>query len=120
MTAGERAYNEVVVDTPVTVTPTTTPASIFPGVSYKWVTSIVIRSRSVGTSTYVAIGNNVAQQYRLLGVGGIFQFAANPGEVFDASKIWVSSDTSDAVVEIVASYLPVSLYGDVNLAIGQR
>ena len=120
MTAGEGTYNEVVVDTPVTVTPTTTPVSIFPGISYKWVTSIVIRERSVGTSTYVAIGNSVAQNYRLTGIGSIFQFSANPGEVFDAAKIWVSSDTADAAIEIVATYLPVSLYGNVNLAIGQR
>jgi hypothetical protein len=74
----------------------------------------------MGTATYFGIGNNTAQEFRLVGVGQIWQFSCNPGEVIDAAQIWVISDTAGGVLEIVASYLPVSHYGNVNMAIGQR
>jgi len=118
---GLPVYNEVVLDQPFTFTPAAaTIAEALLKVPYKWVTSFAIRLRSMGTATYVALGNQAAQEYRLTGVGQIYQFSCNPGEVTDLARIWTYSDTNDAVIEVVASYLPVALYGNVILAIGQR
>jgi len=114
-------FNEVVLDTPFTMTPaaggTAEPLTRSP---YKWVTSVAIRVRSMGTATYLGIGNRMAQEYRLIGVNGTYSYACNPGEVINLSEIWILSDTNDGVLEVVASYLPVALYGNVNQAIGQR
>lgn len=112
-------FNEVVLDTPVTLTGNTTAQPIFKQ-PYKWVTSICIRVRSIGTATYVGVGNNISQDYRLIGVDQMYQYSCNPGEVIDAAKIWIISDTADPVVEVIASYLPVARVGSVELAIGQR
>lgn len=114
-------YNEVVLDTPYVLTPaaggTPQPLTRAP---FKWVTSICIRVRDLGTATYVGVGNEVAQEYRLTGVSAIYQYACNPGEALDMSKIWILSDTNDPVLEVIASYMPVAMYGNVNMAIGQR
>lgn len=109
-------YYEVVQDTPFILTPTTTPTALLPAYPYKWVFSYMIRVRSMGTATYIGIGNETAQLWRLTAVGQIFGFNGNPKEVIDLTKVWYVSDTSDAVIEVVALYMPLPLQGDVVLA----
>jgi hypothetical protein len=113
-------YNEVSFYTPVTFSVTTggTAQPLF-AVPYKWVTSFVIRVRSLGTSTYIRVGNSAGQNYTLAGVGSLYQFSCNPREIVNLAGIWIISDTTDAVLEIVASYLPLALYGNVNIALNQ-
>lgn len=121
MTAGLPYYNEVVLDTPVIISPAViaTAEPIFKN-PYKWVTSFVIRVRSMGTATFIGVGNQTAQLYRLVSDGQVYQYSCNPGEVINASTLWIVSDQTDPVLEVVCSYLPIAQYGNVNLSIGQR
>jgi hypothetical protein len=114
-------YNEVIIDTPFTFSMTTaaTPQPLLLGKAFKWVTSFSIRVRSMGTATYFRIGNQTDQQWELIGIGGLFGYSCNLYEVVNLANIWINSDTNDGVLEVVASYLPLSLYGNVNLALNQ-
>jgi hypothetical protein len=114
-------YREVVADFPDTLTATTTAKPLFAGnAPYRWVTAWSVRVRSMGTATYVALGSRLAQPWRLITVGQTYGANGNPGEVFDLSQIYVISDTSDAVIEITNTYLPIPMYGNVILAQNQR
>jgi hypothetical protein len=112
-------YNEVVTDAPIIITVPVAARPLYQGVGYKWVVSYVIKVRSMGTATYIGIGDQFSQLYRLTVANQTLGFAANPGEIIDMAKIWIVADTADPVVEIIAAYLPVSLYGNVKLAQGQ-
>lgn len=113
-------YAEVVADFPAVLTAPTTATPLYSGAIYKWVTAFTVRVRSMGTATYIALGDKNVQDWRMITVGQTFGISLNPGEVLDLSKIYVVSDTGDATVEVVATYLPVPMYGNVILAIGQR
>ena len=111
-------YNEVMIDTPVLYTPTTTAASVLTGSPYKWVYSFIIRVRSMGTATYIRLGTFYGQSYTLALYGQTLEWAGNSGEVCDLSKVFAVSDTSDGSLEIIAAYLPLHLVGRVNQSIG--
>ena len=113
-------YREVVSEFPTVLTATTTASPVYPGVAFKWVTAWSLRIRSMGTASYVAVGDRNGQPWRLITVGQTFGVNANPGEVFDLARVFIVSDTSDATVELSATYLPVPQYGNVILADGQR
>lgn len=108
-------YNEVVEDTPITVTTTTTKKRLIGETyPYKWVLSYLIRVRSMGTATYIAIGTEQGQEARLTTVGQFISYACNKYECIDLTKKYIIADTADAVVEVSCTFLPVRLYGSVN------
>lgn len=87
-------------------------------IHYK-VTQMVIKIRSMGTATYVAFGGFLSQDYRLTAINspvsisserkhtGIKHPEIHPEQKwFDIMDLYVSSDTSDAVIEILAEVLP--------------
>jgi len=106
-------YYEVVQDKPVLITATTTPTALMSGYPYKWVFSYLLKMRSFGTATYVAVGDETAQEWRLTLVGQTFGFNANPKEVFDLTKVYLVSDANTAVVEMIAAFMPLPMQGDV-------
>jgi len=112
-------YVEVVEDQPATLTVPATARAIYQGIASKWVTSYLIRVRSMGTATYIRVGNSVAQEYTLKAVGDIKSFTCNPGEAVDMTNVWVISDTADAVIEIMCSFVPVKRDGNVIIADGE-
>lgn len=105
-------YREVIEDTPITYTVPSTAHQIYGGLGTKWVTSYLIRVRSMGTATYIRVGNQAAQNYTLKAVGEMKTFSCNPGEVVDATQIYVVSDTADAVIECICSYPPLKISSD--------
>jgi len=63
---------------------------------------VMIKVRSMGTASYVAIGGIDSQDSRLLSVGDATSVSGTPSNpTFNPSKIYVSSDTSDAVIEVL-------------------
>jgi hypothetical protein len=110
-------FNEIVEDLPITVTVTTTKQRLIGETrAYKWVMSYLVRVRSMGTATYIALGNEADQQIRLTAVGQSIAYNCNRYEFIDLAKKYVISDTSDAVIEVIATSLPVKQYGSVNMA----
>lgn len=109
--------NEIIEDTPLVVTTTIAKARLIGETyPYRWVLSYSVRVRSMGTATYIALGNEQAQESRLVSVGDVYQYACSRYEVIDLTKKWIRADTADAIVEVSASWLPVRLYGNVNMA----
>ena len=111
-------YMEIVEDIPITYTVSVAAAQPFKNLATKWLTSYLIRVRSMGTATYIRCGNQIAQEFSLTAVGATKSFACNPGEVVDGTQIYLKSDTADAVVEIICSYPPVRLQSNVVIADG--
>jgi hypothetical protein len=111
-------YREITIDTPILVTPTSTASSILAGKPYKWVFSFIIRVRSMGTATYIRLGTFYGQSYTLALYGQTLEWAGNPGEVCDLSKIFAISDTSDSSIEIIAAVVPLHLVGLVEQSVG--
>lgn len=110
---------EVVIDTPVLYTPQTTAASILTGKPYKWVYSWIIRVRTMGTATYIRLGSFYGQAYTLTCAGQTLEWAGNPGEVSDLSKMFAVADQADGSLEIIAALVPLHLVGKINQAVGQ-
>jgi hypothetical protein len=110
-------YNEIIEDTPIAVTATTTKARLIGETrAYKWVLSYVVRVRSMGTATYIALGTDAGREQRLTVAGQSIAYGCNRYEVIDMAKKYIISDTSDAVVEVSCTFLPIRLYGKVNMA----
>lgn len=95
-------YYSVKQDTPITITVTSTAQPLV-NASEKLVVSYLIRIRDMATATYLEIGDQYAQKYRLTMEGESFGFNANPNEVFDVSKVYVKSDAS-MTIEYYALY----------------
>lgn len=108
-------YHEVMIDTPITLTPTTVATSVIAGRPYKWVLSFIIRVRAMGTATFIRFGNVNAQTYSCTIVGQTIEWAGYEGQVVDLSKLFVISDTANATLELIAEYLPMRLYGLVDM-----
>jgi hypothetical protein len=90
---------------PATITPTTAAASIFPGVAEKYATSYLLRVRSMGTATFVRVGDIYAQSYTLEVVGQVTGWSATTDrEIVNLAEIFLISDTADAVIELFATY----------------
>ncbi|WAC05662.1 MAG: hypothetical protein OS112_03270 [Methanoregula sp.] len=96
-------YKEVEESDPYTITVPGEKQSLFPGIDEFWVLSYVIRVRSMGTASYIALGSIKAEEYRLTGIGQTFSYSCNPGELINLSKKWIVSDTADAVIEVIVS-----------------
>ena len=102
-------YYEVAQDTPILKTVAATPEPLMGQIPYKWVLSYLIKLRTLGTATYVGIGDQFGQDFRLTVIGETFGFSANPRECFDLSKVWITSDSNDAQIEIVIGYIPIPM-----------
>ena len=109
-------FIEVVEDTPITKTVAAAATQVYAGYPQKWATGYLIRVRSMGTATYVRIGNAVAQEYTLRAVGDTKVFTAPDGMLVDMTQIYTKSDTSDAVIEIICHFVPVRVDGNVTIA----
>jgi len=110
-------YNEIVEDIPITVTTAATAKRLL-GETYpfKWVLSYLVRVRSMGTATYIALGTEQAQDFRLTAVGQTVSYSCNRYEVIDLTKKYIIADTADAVVEVICTFLPTQQYGNVKMA----
>jgi hypothetical protein len=115
-----KKYVEVTIDTPTIFTPAAalTSERLY-NQPYKYVFSFIIRVRTMGTATYIRLGGEYGQNYSLTVVGQTYQWSGNPGQVVDMAKLWCISDTNDAVLEIVADYVPVYQTMAVNEVIGR-
>lgn len=110
-------YNELVEDTPLVVSTVTTKARLIgEGYPFKWVRSYTIRARAMGTATYIAIGNEQAQERRLIAAGDEISYQCGRYEVIDLNKIWHLSDKTDGYLEVSAKFLPQRMYGNVLIA----
>lgn len=94
------AYFAVDIPSPLLVTPAMTAASILPGSQHRWVHSVEIYVRDIGSATYVRVGNSHTQNRTLSATGEFFGYDAPLGGVLDASQIFVISDAIDATLEI--------------------
>jgi hypothetical protein len=112
-------YIEVVEDMPIILTVPSTARAIFQNIATKWVTSYLIRVRSMGTATYIRVGNQAAQLLTLNAVGAFKAFECRPGELLDMTQVYVVSDTADAVIEVICTFIPVRLMGNVVIADGE-
>jgi hypothetical protein len=109
-------FLEVVEDTPITKTVAVAATQIFSGIATKWATGYLIRVRSMGTATYVRIGNSTAQEYTLKAVGEVKAFSAPENMLVDMTQVYTKSDTADAVIEVLVHFVPVRLDGNVQAA----
>jgi len=86
-----------------TITPKTAPVPILAGRGISRVTQVLIKMRSAGTSTYVAVGGADSQSARIAAVGEGISFDTPRGKRYlDVRSLFISSDTADAVMEIIA------------------
>jgi hypothetical protein len=106
-------FIEVVEDAPITKTVPIAATQLFSGYASKFATAYLIRVRSMGTATYIRIGNYLAQEYTLRAVGETKSFSAPPGMLVDLTKVYTASDTADAVIEVIVSFIPVQRDGNV-------
>lgn len=104
-------YQEVFLDTLDTglcFTPATAnvpePLIVEPS---RYVFAFLIKVWAMGTATYVGIGGRRRQDYWLRNVGDTFEWAGNDGQVMDMAKVWVVSDTNDADLQVIMSYVPL-------------
>lgn len=111
-----KTYYEVVQDQPVLLSPTTTAQAIMPAYPYKWVFSYLIKVRTLGSATYIGIGNQASQDFRLTIVGETIGWNGNTQEVMDLTKIWYVADNTGAVLELIGAYMPIPYQNDVVLA----
>jgi len=111
-------YKELVEDTPILVTTTTTKSRLL-GENYpfRYVLSYLVKVKTMGTASYIALGNEQGQIARLTLAGSYFGYQCNRYEVIDLTKKYIIADSTDAVLEVSASFLPVSQYGRVQKAL---
>ncbi len=70
------------------------------------VSQMQIIVRSMGTATYVALGGSDSQDRRLTSVGSSVSIGVEgSAKYFDPLRLFVSSDTADAVIEIFGEAL---------------
>jgi hypothetical protein len=114
-------YTEMQFDTPTIFTPAAavTTEQLFAAWPHKYVFGFIIRVRDMGTATYVRIGTEAAQEYSLIAAGQTLRWSGFPGQVTDMAKLYVYSDTDDAVIEIFAEYAPVLGNTEVNKVEGR-
>jgi len=109
-------YNEVLLDTPVVVTTTSTTTAVrllgetYP---YRWVTSVKIRCQTLGSGSVISLGTEHGQEWRLDTVGDEIEFRCNKYEVIDLTKMFIKGTHNDMKVEVWATFLPARLLGQV-------
>lgn len=84
-----------------TITVPTVARPLVQGKSCYKVKSYLIQVESLGTSTYVAIGDKYQQNFRMLYVGSVYGYSGEFGEVSDLTSVYIRSDVGDAVIELV-------------------
>jgi dTDP-glucose pyrophosphorylase len=113
----QTVYNEIIEGTPIVVTPTVLQMRLVgEGHPFQYVLSYMIRIRSMGTATYIAIGDEYGQEQRLYAAGQTLTYSCNRYEVIDLTRKYVRADVADAVLEVSFTFLPMKMYGRVNRA----
>jgi hypothetical protein len=111
----DQIYHEILEDTPIQfAAPVAARRLVGETYPFKYVLDYIVRVRSLGTATYIAIGNQAAQEYRLIAIGGTFERKCRRYEVIDLTKVWIRADVADNVVEVAATFLPFDQYGKVK------
>ena len=67
---------------------------------------VVLKVRSMGTATYIAVGRPGNTQERLTVVGEIYEAEAPKNAYLDTREIMMVSDTADAVLEVGGVLVP--------------
>ena len=94
---------------PVTVTPGTARTQLFTGVQDLDAFWVLVAVRTMGTATYVAIGNQNSQENRLLGAGDFQIFDVPEGFVFNAAQLYCKADVAaQAVLEVSGMFPAIS------------
>jgi len=86
--------------TPFTVTAAGTPTPIFPGINRKDVFWVIVAVRSMGTSSWVGLGDSIAQEGRMYYANDFLVWDLPNGKTFNAATLYVKSENGDAVVEV--------------------
>lgn len=91
-----------------TVTPTTVIRSITIDIAPNGmkVFYVVLKVRSLGTATYVAVGRPNSIEERLTTIGEVYEAEAPRGAYLDTRDIMIVSDSADAVVEVGGVIIP--------------
>jgi len=97
-------FIEVREQTPEALIPATTKKSFAPTRQEVWITSYLLRVRSLGTASYIGIGDKYSQEYRLTVVGQVKGWSGSPDELMNLHELYYISDAADAVIELVATY----------------
>ena len=93
-----------------TITPTTTAQSVTASAilvsgnssGIRAVKQFSLKIRSMGTSTYTAVGGLDSQQTRMVAVGDNIPFTpAFSNARINMNELFISSDTADAVIEVI-------------------
>ena len=103
---------------PVTVTPGTTRTQLFTGYQDLDAFWVLVSVRTMGTATYCAIGNQNAQENRLLGAGDFQIFDVPLGFVFNAARLYAKADVAGQVVLEVSGMFP-AISGNEAIRTGQ-
>ena len=94
---------------PVTVSPGTSRTQLFSGYQDLDAFWVLVSVRSMGTATYVAVGNRNSQENRLLGAGDFQIFDVPEGFVFNAAELYAKADVgSQAVLEVSGMFPAIS------------
>lgn len=96
------SHYEIKADSPVIISPSTTARPLIENSRY--CLSYLLKVRSLGSATYIGVGDKFSQVYRLKIVGEIFGFYGNPHEVLDLSTVFIISDASDSELEFYYQY----------------
>lgn len=94
---------------PRLVQPGTSPTALFTGVQDLDAFWVLVQLRSLGTATYVSLGNLNSQESRLLGAGDFQIFDVPPGFVFNAAELRCKADVAaQAVLEVSGMFPAIS------------
>jgi hypothetical protein len=103
---------------PSTVTPGTTRTQLFTGYQDLDAFWVLVAVRTMGTATYVAIGNQNSQENRLLGAGDFQIFDVPEGFVFNAAQLYAKADVAGQVVLEISGMFP-AIAGNQAIRSGQ-
>ena len=89
---------------PATATP------LFPNTQVLDAFWVLVQVRSIGTATYVRLGNLNAQEITFLGAGDFMLIDVPQGFVFNAATLFIKSDTADPVIEVSGAFPAAAPY----------
>ena len=92
---------------PFTIQPGTTRTALFTGMQDLDAFWVLVQVRSMGTATYVALGNRNTQESRLLGIGDFMLFDVPDGFTFNAAEIFTKADVAAQATLEVSGMFPV-------------
>jgi len=85
---------------PPEVTPGTEATPLFPLDSMKPAFWVMVQLKSLGSGTYVRLGDNVRQADELMGAGDFRVYDVPPGWIFNAAELYCISDAADGTITV--------------------